>query len=150
QFALDRDPDLIHFYLPVLFRSLGRVALLRVVEDQDPIAARPPGRGDEFARPRVRILADVAPRPFAGVIPPGLDLLARNLVHVNADRAALRQVRDEEAVVHGPGGLDVVGPVPLARGKDGLVRDELVPGPQLEQPAHETDLAGALVGHRLA
>src|SRR5262245_37801349 len=60
--------------------SLGRVTLLRVVEDQDPIAASPLGGGDEFARPGVGILADLAPRPFAGVVPPGFDPLARNPV----------------------------------------------------------------------
>src|SRR5258708_38278682 len=132
------------------FGSLGRVTFLRVVEDQDPIAPISLGRGGEFALPRVRILPDFAPRSFTGIIPPGFDFLARNLVHVNADVAALRQVREEEAFVLGPCRLDMVLPLPLTRGNERLVRDELVPRPQLEQPAPEPDLAGAFLCHRRA
>src|SRR5919204_2634224 len=84
------------------FAWFGRVALPRVVEDQNPVAPGPPGRAGERARPRARVHAGLAPRPLAGVVPPGLHLLAGHLVHANADGPAGRQVGEEETPVPGP------------------------------------------------
>src|SRR5262249_49792501 len=146
----DDRPTLLVGPRPASPRSFGRIAFLRVVEDQDPIIPVPLRRPGELARPGVGVLADLTPRPVSRVVPPGLDLLAGTLVHLKAEGAAERKVRQEEAPVPGPRRLDMVLPLLLARGDDRLVRDEPVPGSQFEQTTHQPHLAGALVGDRLA
>src|SRR5262245_24756029 len=87
--------------------EFGRIALVCVIEHQGPIALLALGRGGEFAFAFVRVGPDFAPGSLPRVVPMGYDVLAGNLIHVDADRPALRRVGDEEAAIRGPSGLDV-------------------------------------------
>src|SRR5262245_26939075 len=90
------------------------------------------------------------PAALAGVVPLGLDGVAGEPVQVDADGMPGREIGDDETAVRGPGSLNVVFAFALAPGNHGLVGYQLVPGTQLEQPAHIPHLAGAFVGDRLA
>src|SRR5713226_819456 len=90
------------------FSPLGLIPFLRVVKDQDPIVLVFLRRRLELALALVSILADLKPLPGARIVPAGLHFLAGDLVHVNADGAADRQVHDGEATVFGSGRLDAL------------------------------------------
>src|SRR5205823_720157 len=116
------------------------------VEHQNPIVLVAPGRSNKLLKACVGILTDEFPCSVARIVPLSLHWRAAELVHVNADGLAASCVGNDEASVFRSCRDEAIRAAARLRREHRLVGNHFVPGPLLEQPAHQPHLASSLVG----